>query len=76
MADLDPVAGIDGLRQIERPRQDVHRIAGRAADPERRDLVADRRVRLRRAGSGSSRAGSVILPVHESDSDAQMPSLM
>jgi hypothetical protein len=30
----------------------------------------------RRAGSGSRRAGKVILPVHESDNDAQMPSLM
>jgi len=33
-------------------------------------------LRERIAGSGMKRAGSVILPVHESDSDAQMPSLM
>src|SRR2546430_11166436 len=32
VADLDPVAGVDRLRQIERPRQDVDRTAGAAAD--------------------------------------------
>jgi hypothetical protein len=33
-------------------------------------------LRRLRAGSGMKRAGSVIFPVHESDSDAQIPSLM
>jgi putative effector of murein hydrolase len=75
MADLDPVAGVDRLRQPERPRQDIDGIAGRAADLERHD-VGSRRCAWRIAGSGMKRAGSVILPVHESDSDAQMPSLM
>src|SRR5437773_5920832 len=39
VADLDPVAGVDGLGQIERPRQDVDRIAGGAADAEGHDLL-------------------------------------
>ena len=39
-------------------------------------MVLSSPLRERIAGSGMKRAGSVILPVHESDSDAQMPSLM
>jgi len=33
-------------------------------------------LRVRIAGSGMIRAGRVIFPVHESESDDQMPSLM
>jgi hypothetical protein len=39
-------------------------------------MLASLPFRERIAGSGMNRAGSVILPVHESDRDAQMPSLM
>ena len=57
----------------------THMTNTRITDPE---VLEDRfpvrlaRFALRRAGSGRRRAGSAILPVHESDSEPQMPSLM
>ena len=75
MADLDPVAGVDRLRQVEGPRQDVDE-SQVAPQTRKGSSLSGEPLRRLRAGSGMKRVGSRSLPVQESEREAQTPSLM